>query len=212
MSEQNPVLFGKNYFEVKNINKADYTNTLAAEALRTGFYSSNDLDKVKSGVMEALAEVVKLYTKNESSSVRTDTARDLAASLLYNIDTYLLSLKNDETAARTLLERNPIELYGKGYLINEKIYKEALVYFGKVRYTRLKTNDEAYNKTLDKYYKNYLSSYSAKFSAHNKIYLTLLHFGINGAFHIDEALEVLKKLLEINKGKQSDFIIDHTET
>ena len=24
MSEQNPVLFGKNYFEVKKINKADY--------------------------------------------------------------------------------------------------------------------------------------------------------------------------------------------
>ena len=88
-----------------NLDRSDYMNTLAAEALRVGLIKESDIDRIRSDLMTALAEVIGYYTKNESSSVMADTANELSESMVYNIDTYLLSLKDDKRALDTLLDR-----------------------------------------------------------------------------------------------------------
>ena len=103
-----------------NLDRSDYMNTLAAEALRAGLINESDIDRIRSDLMTALAEVIGYYTKNESSSVMADTANELSESMVYNIDTYLLSLKDDKRALDTLLDRRMSELYGKGYAINSE--------------------------------------------------------------------------------------------
>ena len=199
-------------FDPSHINRADYTNSLAAEAHRSGVFTDADLDRIRGDLMTCLAEVIGYYTKGESSSVKADTARKLSLSLLYNIDTYLLSLGDDRVALQTLAERRMSELYGKGYLINSKLFETAKVLYGKVRFTRLKDGGAAYDRTLDKYFYNYLRDYDPRFSAHDKIFLTLRKFGVDGAFHIDEAVGALETLLKINGGRQSDVIVtDHRE-
>lgn len=198
--------------DAKNIDRENYTNTLAVEAVRVGLMSESDLDRIRHDLMIALAEVIGYYTKNESSSIKSETANELTNSMLYNIDTYLLSFGDDKKALETLLDRRMSELYGKGYLINSKYYEEAKILFGKARVSRLNNGSEEYNKTLDKYFRYYLTNYSPKFSAHDKIYLSLREYGLSGAYHIGEAVAVLKKIIEINHGTKADVVIlDHAE-
>lgn len=198
--------------DANNIDRENYTNTLAVEAVRVGIMSESDLDRIRQDLMIALSEVIGYYTKNESSSIKSETANELTNSMLYNIDTYLLSFGDDKKALETLLDRRMSELYGKGYLINSKYYEEAKILFGKARVSRLNNGSEEYNKTLDKYFRYYLTNYSPKFYAHNKIYLSLREYGLSGAYHIGEAVEVLKKIIEINHGTKADVVIlDHVE-
>ncbi|MBE6541882.1 MAG: hypothetical protein E7672_05485 [Ruminococcaceae bacterium] len=195
-------------FDSSKIDREDYANSLAAEAYRVGFFSDSDIEKLKNDLLSALAEVIGYYTKNESTSLKINTAQMLSKSMMFNIDTYLLSLCDDKSAAEILRDRKPIELYGKGYLINQKLYKEAAVLFLKARNNRLKSASEEYNKTLDRYFKNYLTDYDPKFSAHNKIFLSLSEYEIDGAFHISGAVDALKKLIEINAGVRADYEIN----
>ncbi len=195
----------------ERIDIRNYSTSLTSEAYRVGLISDDDLDLLKNRSMEALAEVIGYYTKNESSSIKTDTAKNLAKSLLYNVDTYLLSLGDHEEALRVLLDRKMGEHYGKGYLINKKHFEDARQLYAKVRFTRLRDADEEYNKTLDQYFKYYLTKYDPKFTADLKIYLSLRKYDLFGNYHIDEAVEVLKKLLEINSGTKSDFVISAEE-
>lgn len=198
--------------DANNIDRENYTNTLAVEAVRVGIMSESDLDRIRQDLMIALSEVIGYYTKNESSSIKSETANELTNSMLYNIDTYLLSFGDDKKALETLLDRRMSELYGKGYLINSKYYEEAKILFGKARVSRLNNGSEEYNKTLDKYFRYYLTNYSPKFYAHNKIYLSLREYGLSGAYHIGEAVEVLKKIIEINHGTKADVVIlNHVE-
>ena len=195
----------------RNLNRADYANSLAAEAERIGLYTEQDLERIRGDMMNALAEVIGYATDGESSSVKTDTARKLAKSLLYNIDTCLLAEPTPESAAVMLKERRMNELYAKGYLINRKLLDDAKHLWGRVRYTRLKNGGEAYDKTIDTYFRNYLRDYDPRTSAQDKIYLSLPTYGIRGAFHIDGAVEVLKKLLAINEGQKSDVVMEGSQ-
>ncbi len=171
-----------------NISRSDYINTLIPEALRVGLVNDGDVDRIRNDLMTALAEVIGYYTKQESSSVKSDTALS------------------------ELLDRRMIELYGKGYIINSKFYEKAKILYGKARYSRLKNGSEEYNKTLDKYFRYYLTNYSPKFSAHNKIYLSLREYDLNGVYHINEAVDVLNRILEINHGPKADYVINSSES
>ena len=86
-------------FSPENLRRSDYTNTLAAEAVRVGLYTEDDVISLQTGLMNTLAVVIGYATKNESTSVRLDKANDYLACILYNCDTYLLTLADPVTAA-----------------------------------------------------------------------------------------------------------------
>lgn len=201
-------IISRNILNSSNISRKDYTASLLEEGIRVGIANEFQADVLKQSMMSALAEVIGYFTENKSSSIKVDTARSLSKSMIYNIDTYLLSLSDHEKALSILLDRKPIEMYGKGFLINKKHFEEARVLYGKVMFSRLSNGSEEYNKTLDKYFRYYLSKYDARFTADLKIYLSLYQYDITGEYHIDEAVSVLKKLLDINAGRKSDIILD----
>jgi len=205
MSEQS--LTSYNGIRSENIDRKHYTNSLIIEAKRVSLISDDDFNNIQAKMMEQLAEVINLYTLGESSSLKTDTAKRLMESMVYNIDTYLISLGDDSKALQLLVERKYSDFYGKGYLVNKKLFEEAKILYAKARLNRIRTEDKDYNKTLDKYFKFYLTEYNPKFSAHDKIYLSMKNFGISGAFHIDGSVKVLKRILEIGAGRQSDVIL-----
>ena len=41
-----------------NLDRSDYMNTLAAEALRVGLINESNIDRIRSDLMTALAEVI----------------------------------------------------------------------------------------------------------------------------------------------------------
>ena len=193
------------------IDKHDYTNTLAEEARRVGLLTEGEYDRIRADMLTALSDVIGYYTERQSSSLRTDTVRELSRSLLFNVDTCLRAAGNHEKALSLLKERRMTELYGKGYLINDALLREAKKLYGKVRLTRLRDGGEAYDRTIDRYFRYYLSHYNPKFGAHDKIYIRLPRYRIAGNFTIRQSVAVLNRLLEINAGPAADVILPASE-
>ncbi len=204
MSEQ---LAPYSALDPSRIDKHDYTNTLMIEALRAGVLTEEEDERIRSDFLTALSNVIGYYTEQESTSLRVDTARELGRSLIYNVDTCLRAAGSHEKAIALLKDRRVTELYGKGYLINAALLREAKTLYGKVRLTRLRDGGEAYDRTIDRYYRYYLSHYNPKFGAHDKIYLRLPRYRIAGNFNIRQSVAVLRRLLEINEGPHSDVIL-----
>ena len=191
------------------LNRDDYANSLAEEAVRAGLMHAEDLERIRLDMMNVLAEAIGYATEGKSTNVTTERARSLSRSILYNIGAYLRTCPSPEAAALELKERRMSELYGKGYLINRRKWEEAKRLWAKARYSRLRDEDEGLGTILDRNFRIYLSAYDPRISAHDKIYLSLPRYGIRGAFHIGGAVNVLKRLLEIggeHPSNTADFI------
>lgn len=206
MSENNALILGGS-LNSENLDFTNYTSSLAEEALRVGLYTEDDISRIQLGLMESLSEVIGFYTKGESTSVKIDRASEFSKSILYNADTYLLSLGDHQKAAEMLKERKISELYGKGYFINKGHYEKAKILYGKARYGRLKEGSTEYNKTLDKYLYNYLKMFNPKFSAHDRLYVNLPEIGFKGGYRIDRVVDLLEEIIKLNAGKKSDIIL-----
>ncbi|MBE6599410.1 MAG: hypothetical protein E7638_08220 [Ruminococcaceae bacterium] len=199
---------GSESFNPGNVDPANYTSTLAEEALRCGIYTEEDIGRIQMGLMESLSEVIGFYTKGESTSVKTERAAELSRSILYNADTYLRSLGSHSASLEKLKERKMTELYGKGYLINKERCEKAKILYAKARYSRLKDGSAEYNKTLDKYLYNYLKMYDPKFTAHDRLYVSLPEVGFKGGLRINRVVELLEAIIKLNAGRQSDVILE----
>ena len=189
------------------IDPERYSESLVEEALGKGVISEADVDHIKSGMLTGLTEVMGYYTKNESSSLRIERVSQLSVSLVYNIDTYLKSFSSPEEALKALLERKAGDLFGQGYLINSGYFKEAKIIYGKVRLNRRRDMGEAYDRAIDRHFYNYLDKYDPIFRSGDKIFLSIPKLDIHGAYHIDGALAVLKKIYEFNEGEKPDVVI-----
>lgn len=200
-------LIARGNLDPERISALDYTNTLAAEAVRVGLFDESDITRIQNGLMETLSEVIGYYSEQQSTSVKVDKAKEFGKSILYNTDTYLMSLGNCQTAAEELRSKKINDIYGKGYLINSKRFEQAKVLYARVRYTRLKNASDEYNRTLDVKLKNYLEAYDARFNAHSKAYITLGEYGIRGAFRMDQMSDMLNSLIAVNGGKKADITI-----
>lgn len=197
-------LITQNAFLPDNLRRDDYTNTLAAEAVRVGFYSEEDLLGVQKGLMDALAVVIGYASKNESTSVRLDKANAYLKCILYNCDTYLLTLPEPQEAAEILRSIPMEELYNRGFAINRAHFQRAKRLFANVRYTRLHDGSKTYNRAIDILLPHYLAAYDPRFNAQDQLYMSIPSLHIKGPFHIGETADMLEKLLSLQKGRQSD--------
>lgn len=197
-------LIAQNTFLQENLRREDYTNTLATEAVRVGFFSEEDVLGVQKGLMDALAVVIGYASKNESTSVRIDKANEYLKCILYNCDTYLLSLQDPAKAAETLRSIPMEELYNRGFAINREHFQRAKRLFANVRYTRLHNGSKTYNRAIDILLPHYLAAYDPRFNAQDQLYMSIPSLHIKGPFHIDAAADMLEHLLEKQKGQQSD--------
>ena len=197
-------LTNQSAFLPENLRRSDYTNTLAAEAARIGLYTEDDILAIQTGLMNTLAVVIGYASKNESTSVRLDKANDYLACILYNCDTYLLTLSDPIKAAEHLKSLPIEEMYNRGFAINRDLFREAKRLFANVRYTRLHDGSKTYNRALDVLLPHYLGAYDPRFNAQEKLFMSIPSLGIRGPFHMDETVSMLTRLLEIQKGRLSD--------
>ncbi len=205
MNEYNISLFQA--IRKENIDRKHYTNSLIREAYRVGFLTDDDIAVIQGKIMEQLAEVIRMYTRDDSSSVRTDTAKRLMESLIFNIDVFLLSLDDHDKALAQLSAPKYEDLYGKGFLINKTDYERAKMLYTKARYSRKNDGSPAYNKVMDKDLYDYLKRYNPKFNAHDRLYVNLPEIGFRGSLCINRVVDLLLALIRLNAGRQSDIIL-----
>ncbi len=192
-------LTGRNAFAPENLRREDYTNSLAAEAVRTGLWTEDDLLSLQTGLMNTLAVVIGYATKNESTSVRLDKANEYLGGVLYNCDTYLLTVGSPMEAVELLRTVPMEELYNRGFAINRDLFREAKRLFANVRYTRLHDGSQTYNRAIDILLPHYLASYDPRFNPQDQLYMSIPSLGIRGPFHMDCVVTMLQKLLERQK-------------
>lgn len=197
-------LMVQNAFLPENLSREDYTNTLTLEAARVGFFKEDDVLAVQKGLMDTLAVVIGYASKNESTSVRIDKANEYLGCILYNCDTYLLTLPEPKEAAETLRSIPMEELYNRGFAINREHFQRAKRLFANVRYTRLHNGSKTYNRAIDILIPHYLAAYDPRFNAQDQLYMSIPSLHIKGPFHIDATADMLEHLLEKQKGQRSD--------
>ena len=215
MNEQGLIPRGR--IDPDRLDRENYAASLAEEAVRTGLMTEDDMARIQGELLQVLAEVIGYKTGGESTNVSTDDARILSESLLYNIETALRA-EGDPAAAAVLMRDRPMsELYAKGYQINRKRWEDARRLWTRVRYTRLRDGGEEYDRAIDRNIRIYLEKYDPRTSAHDKLYLSMPKYHIKGAFHIQGAVAVLNRLLEINgvksdgNGQDADFRVKEEE-
>lgn len=181
-----------NDFEINplNIKRSAYTNTLLDEAVRVGAVTDDDVTAVQISVMNALEAAINLYTKEESTSIMTETAQDLLKSVLVCIDEYLVSLESHKTALDTLLTKNSVDLYLLGYRQLKALVLEAVSLMVKLKKSRLDIDNRRYEQTIEKFIPELLKSYDPHYDA---LY-TISHFYPLGS-HIPKSGAVIRGLI-----------------
>ena len=157
---------GSRRLNVKNISHHDYTLTLLSEASDCGLIGSKETDEIRIGITDALERAVMTFTGGESSSVMTETANSLLHSVLFAVDAYLLSLKNDYRAVSELKNCSIPQLYDLGMKQLKRMIYETLSLLAKCRAERVITPNIRYNETLDRQITEYLRTYNIATNAH----------------------------------------------
>lgn len=143
----------------------NYLQTYIEEAARVGLLTQIEVTNLQLSLVKLLERQIQRYTRYESSSVKVETAEGLMRSILYALDFRLKDLKGEiEEGVQILKEKTLETLFIEGtHLIKEK-FNKCKTYFQKVRATRLKVDNYAYNDTIEHAFTEFFGFYEAEFS------------------------------------------------
>lgn len=152
--------------DITKVSKEFYFQSLLQEAFLQGELSSNESERIQLECLKLLADCTERFTKGKSSSVRVEIAQGIMASNLFTIGIYLKSLP-DVAAILFHILNEPIEkLYEHGHAILKRKINVAHYFFHLVGKTKLKTQNQAYNITIDQGFKPFFETYEINFHAH----------------------------------------------
>ncbi len=152
--------------DINKLSGEFYFQSLLQEAYVKGALSPKESERIQLECLKLLADCTERFTRGKSSSVRVEIAQGIMASNLFTIGIYLKSLP-DVDAALFHIENEPIEkLYEYGYQVLKRKINVANYFFNRVRKSKLKTANHAYNITIDQGFKPFFESYEINFHAH----------------------------------------------
>lgn len=150
----------------KNIKYSNYTATLIEEARAAGYLTDADMERAQVKLADVLSECIKIYTREESTSIMTETANNLLESVLFTIDAYLISLGGHEAAVAAVKNDTFVNLYYKGMKRLKLIVCETLGLLVKIKRTRINTPNKKYNDILDEKASAFMKTYDIAAGAH----------------------------------------------
>lgn len=104
------------------LNPQYYFQSLMEQAVGAGILNSNDLAQLQTRLLQLLAAQTDALTKGESSSIRSETAQELLASILFVIGLKLKTFPSPEQAAEALKHTPLQELFQAGMqLVKRKL-------------------------------------------------------------------------------------------
>lgn len=149
----------------ESLNEEYYFQSILQEAYKNNLISSNELEALQLQSIKLLSEQTEKYTGGESSSVKVETAEQLMLSIFYCVGVWLKSFSDADMSITELKDKSLGELYKSGrVLVNSKI-SSAEKLLEEVKQSRIKTNNQAYNDTIESGITMFFSSYDADFNA-----------------------------------------------
>lgn len=149
----------KNAINPAALSGEAYFQTLTGEAMRCGYLTGSGLERLRNGLMSCLGERIAYYTKEQSSSVRSEAAGQLMDGIMYTIGAELKS-QPVEIAAEMLEKTSASELYSKGKRRLRVKFNAALHIYSVVQKTMLRTDCRVYNDTINDGIRGFFEKYS----------------------------------------------------
>lgn len=132
-------------FDYGRLDRANYTLSLAAEALRCGLCTDGDSSNLQAQLFCQLGKHIHLYTDGMSSSVENRYASALLGSILYNLDLALLRMTPDAAVSRLFGE--PLDaILEDGMQLNREYMLKALSMLRRAERERIVTVCIFYNR------------------------------------------------------------------
>lgn len=180
-----------------NLLPNQYTISILNEGLRTGLLNNEEVFGVQRQLMSILDRLIRRYTKGESSSVMSETAVNLLASVLYAVDAYLLHVDDSEKAIYLLKKGNINNAYEQGVILIHHCLEETKHIYKEVNHNKLDVAVEAYNITIDESIPVFLKKYGIIFDAHNTMAsidypLAIDDMSIQGVYYLKQYVTHLK--------------------
>lgn len=180
----------------KNLKQNQYTVSLMNEGLRNGLLNHQEIYNIQNRLMLVLQNLIKRYTKGESSSVTTETAESILTSMLYAIDAYFISLGTPEKAMSDLRTIDIQSCYEEGVEIVRTCFEESKQLYNNIKKNKLNVPVDAYNITIDESLPIFMRKYGIIFDAHNTMAsidypLAIDDMRLQGVFYIKQYLERL---------------------
>lgn len=186
----------------ENINKShlshsQYTISFLNEALRINMLNVEEVYDIQSKLMVILKRLIGYYTKGKSSSVSSDTAEGIFASILYAVDAYMVQFDDPKRAVTFLKTTKVSSIYEKGLGLVRQCFKDTEKLYRNINNNKLDVAVEAYNVTIEESIPVFLRKYGITFDAQNTMAsidypLTIDDIRIQGVFYIKQYLTRLK--------------------
>ncbi len=148
------------------LSYSEYTLSLIREAEKLGLITAEEESALKAKLFDGLAGVIDEYTEGKSSSVSNDKANELMNSLLYNIDAYLISLKDPMKAFEELREKTVTYLFDCGGVALKRVMADCTAILFNNKKNRLPGGTDIYNRALDEDIRAFTKAYNIRFGAH----------------------------------------------
>ncbi|MFD1290325.1 DUF6179 domain-containing protein [Laceyella putida] len=180
-----------------NLKRNQYTISLLNEGLRAGMLSSQEVYNIQHGLILVLQDLIRRYTQGESSSVTSETAESIMASILYAVDAYTLSFEQPDIAVIDLKTADIRKVYEKGVDLVSQCFEETKLLYKEIKRNKLDVPVDAYNMTIEESLPVFMKKYGIIFDAHNTMAsidypLAIDDMRLQGVFYIRQYLERLK--------------------
>lgn len=148
------------------LDQNQYFVSLMNVGTQKGLLDSSLLKSTPIDFMEIFKEVMRMYTKGESSTLKVETAEGLMKSIVYSLDLFLMKFLHPEDAIAHLKSCNMNTLY-KEAMDYIKIYFESTkqLYIS-IEEKRVFIPNIVYTETFTEAIPNFFLDYDIIFSAH----------------------------------------------
>lgn len=139
------------------------------ESIRLKILSSNEIENIRMQLAQLFAEQANKYTQGDSCSIAVDKAQSLMLSIIYTIDYYLKSLENTDVCIIHIKTKKLKELHVKGKELIRSEFEKSKKLFDLVQKNRIKTENYAYNETIDEGLPSFFKEYELEFLSHESM-------------------------------------------
>ena len=149
------------------IDEARFFESVLLAAANKGLITPQRLTVLQAELALLLQNRLILYTHGESSSVRTETAAKLGASVCYTLGARLAEYPSLDDTVSALKSINLSALFSEGRHSVRQTVARANELLKQAVVTRIPTENLAYNQTLDEALPGLFADYEPEFAAHD---------------------------------------------
>lgn len=149
----------------ETLDRRQYLVSLANAGVQKGLIDANLLKGIPVELMEILKEVIRMYTKGESSTLKSETVEGLMKSIVYSLDLYLMRYSTAEEAIVHLKSCNMKTLYKEAMEYLKNYIDDTKQLYKAMEAKRVSIPNVVYNESFSQAIPNFFIEYNEIFSA-----------------------------------------------